>query len=92
MATATLGKASNSRMELRLESARKARYEEAATLKGQSLTQWTLTNLDEAANKAFDEARVTRLAQADFDAFCQLLDRPMPDAAKRLLESDPQWA
>lgn len=92
MATASLGGKSNSRMEFRLEKARKARYEEAATLKGQTLTQWTLANLDEAADRAFEDARTTRLAQADFDAFCRLLDSPMPDVAKRLLESDPQWA
>ena len=92
MATAALGRTSNSRMELRLEAARKARYEEAAALKGQTLTQWTLVNLDAAADRTFEEARVTRLAQEDFDAFCQLLDQPMPEAAKRLLGSDPQWA
>ncbi len=91
MATASLGKA-GSRMELRLEAARKARYEEAATLKGQTLTQWTLANLDAAADKTFEEARVTRLAQEDFDAFCQLLSQPMPEAAKRLLAQDAQWA
>ena len=92
MATASLGRACNSRMEIRLEDARKARYEEAATLKGQTLTQWTLTNLDAAADRTFEEARATQLARADFDAFCKLLDQPMPDAARRLVESDPQWA
>ena len=91
MATAALGKA-NSRMELRLGDARKARYEEAATLEGQTLTQWTLANLDAAADRTFEEARATRLARADFDAFCQLLDQPMPHEARRLLEDDPQWA
>lgn len=91
MATASLGKA-GSRMELRLEAARKARYEEAATLKGQTLTQWTLANLDAAADKTFEEARVTRLAQEDFDAFCQLLSQPMPETAKLLLAQDAQWA
>ena len=92
MATAALGKAGKSRMELRLEASRKSRYEEAAALKGQTLTQWTLANLDIAADMAFEEARATRLAQANFEEFCRMLEHPMPDAARRLLESDPQWA
>ncbi|MBQ9042270.1 MAG: DUF1778 domain-containing protein [Eggerthellaceae bacterium] len=92
MATAALGKTSNSRMEFRVEDARKSRYEEAASMKGQTLTQWVLANLDDAANRAFDEVRITKLAQADFERFCEQLDRAMPDAAKRLLESDPEWA
>lgn len=91
MATAALGR-SNSRMELRLDQARKSRYEEAASLKGQTLTQWTLANLDAAADRTFEEARVTRLMQDDFEVFCQLLEQPMPEAARRLVESDQQWA
>ena len=91
MATAALGR-SNSRMELRLDQVRKSRYEEAASLKGQTLTQWTLANLDAAADRTFEEARVTRLMQDDFEAFRQLLEQPMPEAAKRLVESDQQWA
>ena len=92
MATASLGKASNSRMEFRVEGSRKSRYEKAASLKGLTLTQWALANLDEAADRAFDEARVTRLAQADFERFCEQLERAMPTAARSLLESDPEWA
>lgn len=92
MATAALGKTSNSRMEFRVEEARKSRYEEAASMKGQTLTQWALANLDAAADRALDEARATRLAQSDFERFCEQLEHTMPDAARRLLESDPQWA
>ncbi|MDO4807398.1 MAG: DUF1778 domain-containing protein, partial [Coriobacteriales bacterium] len=80
------------RMEIRLDEARKNRYEEAASLNGQTLTQWTIANLDVAADRTFEQARVTRLAREDFRAFCELLDQPMPQAARRLLEEDPQWA
>ncbi|MBR0406342.1 MAG: hypothetical protein IJI68_14240 [Eggerthellaceae bacterium] len=45
-----------------------------------------------AADRAFDEARATMLAQADFERFCEQLEHTMPDAARRLLESDPEWA
>ena len=92
MATATMGKKRIGRMEFRVEDVRKSRYEEAASMKGQTLTQWALANLDAAADRAFDEARATRLAQADFEQFCEQLERAMPDAARRLLESDPEWA
>jgi len=91
MATATLGRA-GSRMEIRLDEARKSRYEEAASLSGQTLTQWTLANLDDGAFRTFEQARVTRLEREDFDAFCKLLDPPMPAAARRVLEADQQWA
>lgn len=92
MATPVLERPTRSRMELRLDEARKSRYEEAASLRGQTLTQWTLANLDAAADSVFEDARITMLERKDFEAFCELLDRPMPDAARRLLESDPQWA
>ena len=91
MATAALGRA-NSRMEIRLDEARKSRYEEAASISGQTLTQWTLAKLDDAADQTFERARVTRLERDDFDAFCKLLDRPMPATARSLLEADQQWA
>lgn len=91
MATTTLGR-SGSRMEIRLDAARKSRYEEAASLNGQTLTQWALANLDGAADRTFEQARTTRLARDDFDALCKLLDRPMPAAARRLVEADQQWA
>lgn len=81
-----------SRMEIRLDEARKSRYEETASMSGQTLTQWTLANLDDAADRTFERARVTRLEREDFDAFCKLLDRSMPTAARHLLEADQQWA
>jgi len=80
------------RMEIHLDEDRKSRYEEAASLSGQSLTQWTLANLDVAAERTFEQARVTRLARDDFVAFCKLIDQPMPSAARNLLEADQQWA
>lgn len=90
MATATPGRA-GSRMEIRLDEARKSRYEEAS-LSGQTLTQWTLANLDDGADRTFERARMTRPEREDFDAFCELLDQPMPAAARRLLEADQRWA
>lgn len=93
MTNATLEKrAKTSRMDLRMEDERKAAYEEAARLKGQSLSQWSLANLDAAAARDIEEARAMRLSSDDFDAFCELLDKPMPQAFLDLLEWEPQWA
>ena len=79
------------RIDLRLEEDRKGHYEQAASLKGQTLTQWTLLNLDAAAARDIEEAQTTRLSGADFDRFCELLDQPMPEAAVDLLRQAPSW-
>ena len=84
--------AKTSRMDLRMEDERKAAYEEAARLKGQSLSQWSLSNLDAAAARDIEEARAMRLPSEKFDRFCEMLERPMPAAFRELLEWEPQWA
>ena len=84
--------AKTSRMDLRMEDERKAAYEEAARLKGQSLSQWSLSNLDAAAARDIEEARAMRLPSEQFDRFCEMLERPMPSAFRELLEWEPQWA
>ena len=84
--------AKTSRMDLRMEDERKAAYEEAARLKGQSLSQWSLSNLDAAAARDIEEARAMRLPSEKFDRFCEMLERPMPSAFRELLEWEPQWA
>ena len=84
--------AKTSRMDLRMEDERKAAYEEAARLKGQSLSQWSLSNLDAAAARDIEEARAMRLPSEQFDRFCEMLERPMPVAFRELLEWEPQWA
>ena len=93
MPSATLERpAKTSRMDLRMEDERKAAYEEAARLKGQSLSQWSLSNLDAAAARDIEEARAMRLSSEQFDRFCEMLERPMPSAFRELLECEPQWA
>lgn len=84
--------AKTSRMDLRMEAARKVAYEEAARLKGQSLSQWSLTNLDQAAARDIEEARSVRLPSEQFDLLCEMLERPMPTAFRELVEWEPEWA
>ena len=94
MATATMERRAvkTSRMDLRMEDERKATYEEAARLKGQSLSQWSLSNLDAAAARDIEEARATRVPSEQFDKFCELLEQPMPDAFRELVNWEPEWA
>lgn len=48
------------RMDLRLTGSQRASYEEAAALRGQTLTQWSTSKLDEAAAADIEAARLTR--------------------------------
>lgn len=81
----------SSRMDLRMEDERKAAYEEAARLKGQSLSQWSLTNLDAAAARDIEEARAMRLPSEQFDRLCEMLEQPMPVAFRELVDQEPKW-
>lgn len=77
---------------LRLEETRKARYERAAGLKGQTLTQWSLQHLDDAASRDIENARTLWLDNESFDTFCDMLEQPMPDSARKPIEQEPVWA
>lgn len=81
----------SSRMDIRLTGQQRAKYEKAAAIKGQTLTQWASSHLDECANRDIVEAASTALPNEAFEYFCALLDAPMPDATKELLERKPVW-
>ena len=92
MATAALAREpKKSRMDLRLEEKRKELYERAAALKGQSVTQWSLSNLDAAAERDIEDARVTRLSDASFELFLKMIDEPMSEEAAELIRREPSW-
>ena len=80
------------RMDVRLTRSQRAAYERAASLKGQTLTQWTTRSLDECARRDIEEATRTVLSQEAFDKFCALLEAPMPKAAAELLAREDAWA
>ena len=64
------------RMDLRLTQPQRASYEQAASLRGQTLTQWATAHLDESARRDIAEATTTFLSPDAFDAFCEILNRP----------------
>lgn len=92
MAAAELEKSSKtSRMDIRITASQRRRYEKAATLKGQTLTQWVSAHLDDCAARDISEASVTVLDDEAFERFCAILDEPMPQATTDLLARDPIW-
>ena len=79
------------RMDIRLAQSQRRNYERAASLRGQTLTQWATSHLDESARRDIDDATTTVLAPQAFDAFCAMLDAPMPQAAADLLSRKAVW-
>lgn len=78
-------------MDIRLTRDQRASYERAASLRGETLTQWVTAHLDENASKDIDEATTTILSRESFDAFCEMLNAPMPAAAQNLLARRAVW-
>lgn len=64
----------------------------AVSLKGQTLSQWSTSNLDAAARRDIEEAHVARLSAESFDAFRQMLDEAMPETTRALLAREEIWA
>lgn len=81
----TVSKQKTSRLDIRLTDAQRQLIERAAELTGSALTQWTTRHLLESARKDIEEATVLHLES-------QALDQPVPPAAEKLMERDPQWA
>lgn len=82
----------SSRMDIRLTAPQRSKYEKAASLKGQTLTQWASSHLDRCAERDIAEASTTVLSAEAFDLFCAILDEPLPEAAASLLARKPIWA
>lgn len=79
------------RLGVRLTRLQRDAYERAAALKGQSLTQWATTHLDENARFDIDTATTTFLSPEAFDSFCTMLEAPMPAATQELLARKAVW-
>lgn len=87
----TVSKQKTSRLDIRLTDAQRQLIERAAELTGSTLTQWTARHLLESA-RDIEEATVLHLESQAFQDFIQALDQPVPPAAEKLMERDPQWA
>lgn len=78
------------RLNFRLPPALKSIIEEAASQRGQSITEYAIATLVQDAQKVLRESEVTRLTRRDRDLVVALLDDPtakpnraLRDAAKR---------
>lgn len=81
----------DSRFEIRLTQEQRNQLNQAAEIKGLSCSQWALTNLLDAAKRDIKEAHIIKLDDTAWEEFTQALDDPMPEATRRLLESEPVW-
>lgn len=76
---------------MRLTPEQRKTIDMAASLKGSSITQWAIDHLVADARQDIEEETVTRLPSKAFDEFLKALDKPMPEAAKKLIEMEPDW-
>ena len=80
-----------SRFEMRLTPSQKERLDQAAEIKGLSISQWALSNLLVAADRDIQESHVLYLDDEQWNSFIKSLDEPMPTKMVELLESEPIW-
>jgi uncharacterized protein (DUF1778 family) len=79
------------RFDLRIEPSRKSAYERAAAINGQTVSQWTLANLDAAAERDIEAARTLYLTDEAFAQICDMLDKPAPKELQELIGREPLW-
>ena len=79
------------RFDLRIEPSRKSAYEQAAAINGQTVSQWTLANLDAAAERDIAAARTLRLTNEAFAQICDMLDKPTPEELQELVDRETPW-
>ena len=71
-----------SRIDFRLQSEHKALIERAASVHGQTVTQFAIAALVKAAHESIQQASLTELSTRDRDVFLQMLDsNAAPNAA-----------
>ncbi len=80
------------RIDLRLTQHQRSSYEQAATLKGKTLSQWSTAALDSAAQYDIKNATTTTLSAEAFDSFCTMLEQPLPQETQELLARKEIWA
>lgn len=71
-----------SRLDFRLQSEHKTLIERAATVHGQTVTQFAIATLVKAAHESIHQASLTELSTRDRDVFMEMLDSDaQPNAA-----------
>jgi uncharacterized protein (DUF1778 family) len=68
------------RLEARISAELHAMLKRAAELQGRTMTDFVITAVQDAAQRAIEQAEVTRLSLADQECFAQALLSPPPPA------------
>lgn len=90
MATGTLGQKTN-RIDIRMSDEQKRQIEEAASLSGLSVSQWSLGHLLSIAREEILRSNTISLTTESFDAFAALLDEPADPTFARFAEEKTIW-
>jgi len=64
----------DARLDFRLSQEHRRMIEQAASVSGQSLSDFAVASLVQAAQQTIDQATVTRLSQRDRDTFLHLIE------------------
>ena len=70
------------RLEARISQHQKALFQRAADLQGRTLTEFVVTNLQDAAMRTIEETQIIRLTADDSRAFAEALLNPLAPNAK----------
>ncbi|MBQ9001886.1 MAG: DUF1778 domain-containing protein [Eggerthellaceae bacterium] len=89
--TVLANEAKNRWLNLRVEASRKAAFEQAAAVYGQTVSQWSLANLDAAAGRDIAASRTLCLTDEAFAQVCDMLDEPIPEEQQELANGRPAW-
>jgi len=71
------------RLEARIQSRQKAMLQRAASIRGQSLTDFVVASATDAARRVIRESEILELSERDQRGFAEALLNP-PDASDRL--------
>ncbi|QEO08784.1 DUF1778 domain-containing protein [Protaetiibacter larvae] len=72
----------NDRLELRLTAQQKRTIEQAATISGQSVTEFSVPRLVEEATEVIRQERELHMSAEAWEAFNAVLDRPAAPVAR----------
>ncbi len=78
--------AQNARLDVRLAADHKELIEQAASLRGQSVSAFAVSTLVSEAGRVVEESTALKLSNQDRDAFLAALDNP-PEPNARMLEA-----
>lgn len=90
MSTENAAKRKNDRLEARIPAQQKALLLRAASIRGQSLTEFVVSCATKAATEVIRESQVLELSERDQRAFAEALLRP-PGASQRLRRAARQY-